>query len=199
MLRIAICDDIYDARLQLRANLERLLEHRGTEAVFSEFSTGEALLRWMHTHAGEVDLIFLDMKMGELSGMETAHRLRQADASVQLVFVTSYTDYVFDGYSVGALGYLIKPSKPEALEEILNRTLSILYQNESKTYFCRYGDVTYRIPYHKIQYFASERRKIMCVTTERTFTYYDKLDHVAEQLGNQFVRIHQRTSCTHRQ
>lgn len=192
MLRIAICDDIYDARLQLRANLERLLARRGTEGIFYEFTAGENLLRWMNTHTGEVDLIFLDMKMGELDGMETARRLRQADASVQLVFVTSYTDYVFDGYSVGALGYLIKPPKSEALEEILNRTLSILYQNENKTFFCRYGDVTYRIPYHKIRYFASERRKITCVTRERTFTFYDKLDNVAEQVDSQFVRIHQR-------
>lgn len=71
MLRIAICDDIYDARLQLRANLERLLELREMEAVFFEFSAGENLLRWMQTHSGEVDLIFLDMKMGELDGMET--------------------------------------------------------------------------------------------------------------------------------
>lgn len=192
MLRIGICDDIYDARLQLRWSLERLLEQRGMEAAFVEFSSGEALLRWMGTHSGEIDLVFLDMKMGKVDGMETARRLRQADAFVQLVFVTSYTDRVFDGYSVGALGYLIKPAKQSDLDDILNRTLSFLYQAEEKTYVCRYGDVTYRIPYQKIRYFASERRKITCVTSDRSFTFYDKLDNVAAQVGNRFVRIHQR-------
>ena len=51
-------------------------------------------------------MVFLDIEMGELDGMETARRLRSADEGLQLVFVTGYTDHLFDGYSVGARGYL---------------------------------------------------------------------------------------------
>lgn len=102
MLRIGICDDIYDARLVLRAALERVLEKRRVQGQFREFSSGEGLLRWLESHAGELDLVFLDMEMGELDGMETARRLRAADAGLQLVFVTGYAEHVFDGYSVGA-------------------------------------------------------------------------------------------------
>ena len=116
MLRIGICDDIYDARLVLRAALERVLEKRRVQGQFREFSSGEGLLRWLESHAGELDLVFLDMEMGELDGMETARRLRAADAGLQLVFVTGYAEHVFDGYSVGALGYLLKPPKAEQLE-----------------------------------------------------------------------------------
>lgn len=105
MLRIGICDDIYDARLVLRAALERVLEKRRVQGQFREFSSGEGLLRWLESHAGELDLVFLDMEMGELDGMETARRLRAADAGLQLVFVTGYAEHVFDGYSVGALGF----------------------------------------------------------------------------------------------
>lgn len=72
MLRIGICDDIYDARLVLRAALERVLEKRRVQGQFREFSSGEGLLRWLESHAGELDLVFLDMEMGELDGMETA-------------------------------------------------------------------------------------------------------------------------------
>lgn len=70
MLRIGICDDIYDARLVLRAALERVLEKRRVQGQFREFSSGEGLLRWLESHAGELDLVFLDMEMGELDGME---------------------------------------------------------------------------------------------------------------------------------
>ena len=121
MLRIAICDDIYDARLTLRSALERALERQGIRGRFWEFSSGEGLLRWLERHAGELDLVFLDLEMGELSGMETARRLRGADPGLQLVFVTAYADQVFDGYSVGALGYLLKPPKPEQLDAVLGR------------------------------------------------------------------------------
>lgn len=192
MIRIGICDDIYDARMQLRIALERILEHKGMQSTFVEFSSGEKVLQWLKTHTGELDVLFLDMKMTGMDGMETAKRIRRADEDMGLVFVTSYADRVFDGYSVSALAYLMKPAKRGQLEEIINRVLSKLYQNENQTFFCRYGDVTYRIPYHKILYFVSDRRMITCVTKEREYIFYDKLDHVAMEVGKTFVRIHQR-------
>lgn len=192
MIRIGICDDIYDDRMQIRSLLERILEHKGIQSTFVEFSSGEKLLRFLETHTGELDILFLDMKMMGIDGMETARRIRQSDTDLGLVFVTSYADRVFDGYTVGALAYLMKPARQSQLEEIVNRVLAGLYQKENQTFFCRYGDVTYRVPYGKILYFASDRRIITCVTKEREFTFYDKLDQVAAQVGEQFVRIHQR-------
>ena len=67
MLRIGICDDVYDARLVLRSALERVLEKRRVQGQFWEFSSGEGLLRWLEGHAGELDIVFLDMEMGELA------------------------------------------------------------------------------------------------------------------------------------
>lgn len=157
MLRIGICDDIYDARLVLRAALERALEKRRVQGQFREFSSGEGLLRWLESHAGELDLVFLDMEMGELDGMETARRLRAADAGLQLVFVTGYAEHVFDGYSVGALGYLLKPPKAEQLEEVLDRAQAALVRDLDRAYICRSGDTHYRIPIANILYFVSDR------------------------------------------
>ena len=192
LIRIGICDDIYDARMQLRSMLERILERKGIQCNCVEFPSGEKLLRFLETHTGEMDVLFLDMKMMGIDGLETARRIRKNDADVELVFVTSYADRVFDGYTVGALAYLMKPAGQKPLEEIINKVLSGIYQKENQNFFCRYGEVTYRIPYNKILYFVSDRRRIICVTSEREISFYDKLDHVAEQVGGQFVRIHQR-------
>ena len=181
MLRIGICDDIYDARLVLRAALERALEKRRVQGQFREFSSGEGLLRWLESHAGELDLVFLDMEMGELDGMETARRLRAADAGLQLVFVT-----------VGALGYLLKPPKAEQLEEVLDRAQAALVRDLDRAYICRSGDTHYRIPIANILYFVSDRRQVACVTAGREYTFYGKLDTVAAEVGADFVRIHQR-------
>lgn len=78
MLRIAICDDSQDARLSLHGAVERSLDRQGQQGDIYEFSSGEGLLRWMERHTGEIDLVFLDMEMGELDGMETAQKLRSA-------------------------------------------------------------------------------------------------------------------------
>lgn len=192
MLRIGICDDVYDARLVLRSALERALEARHIQGQFFEFSSGEGLLGWLEHHAGELDLVFLDMEMGELDGMETARRLRAADAGLQLVFVTGYADRVFDGYSVGALGYLLKPPTAEQLEEVLDRAQAALVRDLDRAYICRSGDIRYRIPIANILYFVSDRRQVTCVTEGRDYTFYGKLDDVAAEVGAEFVRVHQR-------
>lgn len=192
MLRIGICDDLADARLVLRSLLERILENRKIQGQFFEFSSGETLLRWYDHHAGELDLMFLDMELHELDGMETARRLRAVDAGLQLVFVTGYAEHVFDGYSVGALGYLLKPPKQEQLEAVLDRVQTALYRELDRAYLCRSGDTYYRIPISNILYFASDRRQVRCLTENRLYTFYAKLDAVAAEVGTEFVRVHKR-------
>lgn len=192
MLRIGICDDSADARIALRAALERALDRRSGEASFFEFSSGEGLLRWMENHAGELELVFLDIEMGELDGMETARRLREADEGLGLVFVTGYTDYVFDGYSVGAQGYLMKPPKQDQLDGVLNRAAEARLREGDQVFLCRSGETLYRIPKKRILYFASDRRQVSCVSDARTYVFYGKLDDVERDVGDGFIRVHQR-------
>lgn len=140
MLQIGICDDQQQARLALRWTLERLIERREIQSQIYEFSSGEGVLGWMKKHPGELDLVFLDIEMPKINGMDAARKLREADSGLQLVFVTGYADYVYDGYSVGALGYLLKPAKERQLDDILTRALSALYRGSNEVYVCRNGD-----------------------------------------------------------
>lgn len=192
MLRVGICDDLADARLVLRSALERIFETRKIQGQIFEFSSGETLLHWFDHHAGELEVVFLDMELRELDGMETARRLRTADADLQLVFVTGYPEYVFDGYSVGALGYLLKPPRQEELEAVLERAQAALYRTLDRAYLCHNGDTYYRIPISNILYFASDRRQVRCITEGRAYTFYGKLDSVSREAGRGFIRVHQR-------
>lgn len=192
MLRIAICDDSQDARLNLHGAIERSLDSMGQQGEIYEFSSGEGLLRWMEKHTGEIDLVFLDMEMGELDGMETAKKLRSAYEGLQLVFVTAYADRVFEGYSVSALAYILKPPKPKQLGEVIGRCLAELHKDSGKAFLCRSGDVSYRVQLKDILYFYSDRRQLTCVARHRNYTFYGKLDDIQQELGGGFVRIHQR-------
>lgn len=104
MLSIGICDDSQDNRQSLRWLLESILEGKNIEHTIFEFSSGETLLQWDQKHPNEIDLLFLDIEMGSVNGMETASQLREKHSALQIVFVTGFSDYVFDGYRVGALG-----------------------------------------------------------------------------------------------
>jgi two-component system response regulator LytT len=131
--------------------------------------------------------------MQAMNGMEAARALHEADAGLQLVFVTGYADYVYDGYAVGALGYLLKPPKDQQLDDILTRALSALDRDANEVFVCRNGESFYRIPRKEILYFGSDKRQIQCVTAARTYSFYGKLDEVEQTLADRrFVRIHQR-------
>ena len=136
--------------------------------------------------------MFLDVEMPGLNGMETAERIQKFDKNMILVFVTGYTDYVFDGYRVGALDYVIKPAGKERLYEIMKRVREQLFLQLKENFVFQNIDGTYRFSYEEILYFYSERRQVTVVTERGDFTFYGKLGEVESETGGDFVRIHQR-------
>lgn len=192
MLRIGICDDNSEARFSLRSSLERISEARSIETIIYEFSSGENTLKWLHSRAGETDILFLDIEMDGIDGMETARKIRQSDSTLVIIFVTGYADYVFDGYSVNALDYIMKPASPERLDTVLTRALGALHIQTDDVFICKNSDGAYRIPKSSIIYFSSDKRVITCHSKDRDYSFYDKLDNVEEDVGSSFIRIHQR-------
>lgn len=191
MLRIAICDDETESRDALRFQLEKILVEDSEEIVY-EFSSGTNAASWLAKHPGELDLLFLDVEMKGLNGMETAMRIREFNTNLIIVFVTGYADYVFDGYRVGALDYLMKPVSITKLQELLHRVRVKLASEESQTYIIKTMDGTWRFRLYDILYFYSDKRKVTLVTGEGEYPFYAKLDDIEKELTASFVRIHQR-------
>ena len=191
MLRIAICDDETDARDALRFQLEKILIEDAEEIVY-EFSSGTNAASWLANHPGEIDLLFLDVEMKGLDGMETAEKIRTFDEQILIVFVTGYSDYVFDGYLVGALDYLMKPVTEEKLRQLFGRIRARYAQEESSTFTLKNMDGTWRFRLCDILFFYSDRRKVMLVTAKGEYSFYARLDEIEHQLSPYFVRIHQR-------
>lgn len=192
MLRIGICDDSAEARFTLKYMLERQLERREQRISCYEFSSGEGLLQWLKKHPDELDVLFLDIEMQGMSGMEAARNIRTTDMNLMLIFVTGFVDYVFDGYTVNALDYLLKPVTSQKLDPVIKRILGVLELRAPRTYSFKNTEGMFRIPMDEIHYLQSEGRVIHLVTAARRYTFYEKLDAVHAELGTGFVRIHQR-------
>lgn len=192
MLRIGICDDEKKAREALEFCLLALLHEKDNDLSIQEFSNGEEVLSFIVKHPGELDILFLDIEMPGLNGMETAKRIRKKDLELILIFVTGYGDYVFQGYQVDALDYVMKPVKRDKLSRVLKRALGKLHLMENEVFLIQSKEGMFRIPKRQILYFYSDRRKVTAVTRGREYSYYGKLDEAENELGNGFVRIHQR-------
>lgn len=123
-MRIAVVDDGTADRLWLAGELEALLARRRLEGTVSAFDDGEPFLE--AAQAERFQLIFLDIYMEGLGGVETARRLRAFDPDCLLVFSTFSPDHALEGYRVQAAQYLVKPYAAAELERVFDQLARLL-------------------------------------------------------------------------
>lgn len=117
-LRIAVCDDDAACLEGLRGMLEQWAAANSARLEIDCYDNGDTLLRG--SALGRYDLIFLDIVMPLLSGIETARELRDRDKTVKIVFLTTTPDFALQSYSVKAADYCLKPISYEKLKDIMD-------------------------------------------------------------------------------
>lgn len=124
MLKIIILEDEKPQLDQLTSYLHRYQdEHPEFSFTLETYNRGITLL---DSYQRDADLIFLDIRVPDMLGMDVARHIRKADSSVMIVFVTSLTQYAVDGYSVEAFDYILKPIYYASFSAKLERALRIL-------------------------------------------------------------------------
>jgi DNA-binding LytR/AlgR family response regulator len=106
MWKVMICDDEQEMCAAIRAHLERFSTETGETFSVREVHSGEALLCQF---TDDLDLVFLDIKMDGITGMDAARKLRRDHKNVCIIFITTMTQYALEGYEVHAYGFLKKP------------------------------------------------------------------------------------------
>ena len=107
MLRLAICDDRTEDRERLCRLLKEYGQYNNLELTVDQWSTGEDFL--LSFAPGRYQLVFLDIYMKQINGVETARTIREQDEDCAIVFVTTSPEHAVEGFSVNALHYLLKP------------------------------------------------------------------------------------------
>lgn len=189
-MNIAICDDEKKLRKDLRSLIETQLDLCGAEYTIEEFEDGKKLLDTGHLR--NIELLFLDIEMPVMNGMETAKALRQAGSRALIIFVTAYPDFVFQGYEVQAFHYILKPYQEKKIKEVLARALEETGRNKQHYFVIEHKGCSLHLLQQDIHYFKSEGRSVLAVTRDGQESFYGRLDEVAEQLTQGFQRIHNR-------
>ena len=114
-MRFAVCDD----EAELRRDISDRITALCPGASVTEFSSGGELL----AGAGSFDIIFLDIGMDGLDGMQTAKKLRRNGCRAAIIFVTAFEDRVFDAFDVGAFNFLVKPVSAQKFAEVLKKAI----------------------------------------------------------------------------
>lgn len=117
-MKLAICDDEIVFRKQLIESIDKYYKNYSNLDIY-EFSSGEELLE-SYDSGAVYDIVFLDIEMKDINGLDTAKIIRKYRRNEIIVFLTSHTKYAIDGYEVNALRFLEKPINQEKLISTLD-------------------------------------------------------------------------------
>ncbi len=158
-------------------------------------SSGEELL--LKIDKINPDIVFLDIEMKDLNGIDTGMEIRQRFKDVVLVYITGYKDYALDAFEVKSLDYIIKPITIERfnkiMEDIIIRIDQIkLYEENCHVFTIRSKSAEINLKYKDIIYFEKLFRKIIVVTAIEEYGYYGNFKDLIHNLDTQyFLHCHQ--------
>ena len=185
MIHIAVCDDDACFVKEVSRQIADILNGAQIPYTLSAFSNGIQLLE-----NGPFDLVFLDVEMPNMDGIETARRLQTQENHCYLVFLTAYRQYVFAAFDVEASHYLIKPIQPEKLQEVLLRLARRLQTETGRCVAVRQGGILRRIPLETIHFIEVLDRKVYLHTGKEVYDFYGKLERFEGELPEDFFRCH---------
>jgi DNA-binding LytR/AlgR family response regulator len=187
-LKIAICDDNPIDRQRLIA----LIKLENFDCECAAYESGEMLL-WDFESGTHFDIIFLDIFMTGMTGVETAKQIRLADANTLLIFVSSSNEFYRESYDLYAFNYLIKPLTEEKTNEVLGRAREQLNQDSEQVIRIAFMGSLHTVRCNQLLYLSSKQHTVnFFVKNGETLKSYGKLDDFVAQLpADSFLRCHQ--------
>lgn len=193
MAKIAVCEDDFKQRNMLKIILLNEVKSLNIDAKINEFENSENLLSSLKDNVLKYDIIFLDIQMNKLSGIEAAKIIRNSNKSTIIIFVTGFMEYVFEGYNVRAFNYILKPLKKDKISKVFKEALDSLDMLKKDIYIVNYKNQTHKINFEDILYFTSDKRTVNLIGKQVKYQFYAKLDDIEKDLCDRgFIRCHQR-------
>lgn len=185
IMKIAICDDIPALHLDLKKCLEKYSAERRIDLIYDDYNKGADLL----SSEIKYDLIFMDYQMDGLDGLETARLLRKRNDNTAIIFLTSYSDIVFDVFEVNAFRFLVKPIDMEKLTSAMDAYISGL--DDSNYILLKTDDGNKRVKIDDIIYAEASDKYCYVRTVDDSLLYRNTLSEIEKLLPEEsFFRSH---------
>lgn len=177
MINIAICDDDKNIRNEIKKCIE---EQEGDNCTISTYNCGEELLM----EKKNFHLIFLDIDMTGIDGIETAKKIRSYDKTVKIIYVTNYTDYANLAFQVHAFGYLNKPIKKEQILCQLREVMEYSkVEEEDQTIEFLTSEGIVRLAPKDIYFFEYVNRRVKIKTLNATYIIKENITNIANDMS----------------
>ena len=195
MIKIAVCDDEEIFGKKLHAMVSQYLDEKKLFFEIDIFHSGIEFVA-LGPEMSKYQIVFLDINMDDLDGIETAKQLRHYCKDSYLVFVTAFLNYTLEGYKVEAIRYILKGATNfkdlvyEALDAICEK---MRYVEQKEVFDFKEGKK--EISINRIAYIESNLHKLKFYVVESDYVFYTlsaTLNTIEDRLAeNRFARIHQ--------
>ena len=187
MIRIAICDDEKHMSDHIRAMASDFFRKKNREIQLRTFLSGEELLNY----DGQIDILFLDIQMNGMDGLETARKLRAGKFRGFLIFITVLKEMVFQSFEVQAYDYLVKPVDEKQFEKTMERLFASMQNVGEDSLLVQQGYERRIVPKDEIVFCEVIDRKIyLNLASGEVVDYYERIENLETKLGSHFFRCH---------
>ena len=169
-MNIALCDDDRSFRENLEKHLRTYFDERSISLNFFHFSYGEELLECCTLF----DLVFLDVEMGEINGINTGKELKRRNPHNIIFVITSYEGYLDDAFKINAFRFLQKPLNVVRLYKALDDSIELI-NNDIIVFYDMKSSSNIRIYANDIIFIEIEKKKTKIVTVNDTYYSNDKI------------------------
>ncbi len=187
MIRIAICDDEKHMSAHIRTMASDFFRKKNREIQFRIFTSGEELLNY----DGQIDILFLDIQMTGMDGLETARKLRADKFRGFLIFITVLKEMVFQSFEVQAYDYLVKPVDEKQFGKTMERLYTSMQNASEDSLLVQKGYEVHIIREDEIVFCEIIDRKIyLNLTSGEVVDYYERIENLESKLDSHFFRCH---------
>lgn len=191
MIHVAICED---EKLQIEYLVSLLKKwelHINSKWKLSiaSFENAEQFIFSLEDQPN-YDLMILDIEMGEMNGMELARRIRQDDKNVKIIFITGFKEFVYEGYEVGAIRYMIKPVKENEFYKLMEAVCSDIDCSQKEYFLINFKGQIHKVEFGDILYVEANGHYLALHTVKGIHEWKASLDSVASEFeGHGFSMI----------
>ena len=157
-MRIAICDDSMQYRNEILSNINKNISI-SEEIVYSQYSSAEDLIR-AYSDGKRYDIVFLDVEMKKINGVNAGIKIRNYDTKVIIIFVSSYPKYAIPAYDCEAFYFMVKPIEPDKFTKIINKAIE-KYKMLHQYYIIKNKGEVLKLPINDILYVEIYRKHLI--------------------------------------
>lgn len=184
-MRIAIVDDEPSLIKLARHTISDFGKEKNIKTDITEFLSGEALLN--NYRPGTFDIIFMDVFMPGISGIDTVLKLREVDATVAVIFLTTSESHMKNALSCHAFDYLIKPATRTDFFKVLSECVNMLGDKilaDSKYIEFKSKGINIELPVAKIIYVVANGHLITIRTDAAEYDAKETFSNIADSLSD---------------